>query len=54
MKYGLHLAGGAAVCQGSALKQVATVAEELGLDSILIGDHIVLPKRIDAPWPYDE
>jgi len=20
----------------------------------LIGDHIVIPKRITAPWPYDE
>lgn len=54
MKYGLHLAGGAAVCRADALKEVAAAAEELGFDSLLIGDHIVLPKRIDAPWPYDE
>ncbi len=54
MKCGLHLAGGAAVCQSNALREVAAAAEELGFDSILIGDHIVLPKRINASWPYDE
>jgi probable F420-dependent oxidoreductase len=54
MKYGLQLAGGAAVCKGEALKEVAALAEELGFDSILIGDHIVIPKRINAPWPYDQ
>ena len=54
MKCGLQLAGGAAVCKGDALKEVAALAEELGFDSILIGDHIVIPKRINAPWPYDE
>jgi probable F420-dependent oxidoreductase len=54
MQYGLQLAGGAAVCKGEALREVAALAEELGFDSILIGDHIVIPKRINAPWPYDE
>ena len=25
-----------------------------GCDCILIGDHIVLPKTITTPWPYEE
>ena len=54
MKFGVQLAGGAAVCGREALRQVGAVAEELGYDSILIGDHIVIPKRITAPWPYNE
>jgi probable F420-dependent oxidoreductase len=54
MKYGVQLAGGAAINGRNALKQVAAAAEELGFDSMLIGDHIVIPKRINAPWPYDE
>jgi probable F420-dependent oxidoreductase len=54
MKYGLHLAGGALVCGRKELKEVASVAEELDFDSILIGDHIVNAKRIDSPWPYTE
>lgn len=54
MKYGLHLAGGAQVCGRKELKEVASVAEELEFDSILIGDHIVNAKKIDSPWPYTE
>ena len=54
MKFGLHLGGGAPVCEKGTLKEVATLAEELGYDSIMIGDHIVLPKRITSPWPYEE
>lgn len=54
MKFGVQLAGGAAVCGRDALRQVGAAAEELGYDSVLIGDHIVIPKRITAPWPYDE
>jgi probable F420-dependent oxidoreductase len=54
MKYGVQLAGGAAVCGRDALREVAAAAEGLGYDSLLIGDHIVIPKRINAPWPYDE
>ncbi len=54
MKYGLQLAMGAAVCGRQALQEVAALAEELAYDSILMGDHIVIPKRIATPWPYDE
>lgn len=54
MKYGLHLAGGASVCDQTVLRDVAMAAEEEGYDCILIGDHIVLPKTITTPWPYEE
>ena len=54
MKYGIQLAGGAAVSQRVALKKVAAAAEALDFDSVLIGDHIVIPKKITSPWPYDE
>jgi probable F420-dependent oxidoreductase len=33
---------------------VAAAAEELGFDSILIGDHIVNARNIESPWPYTE
>jgi alkanesulfonate monooxygenase SsuD/methylene tetrahydromethanopterin reductase-like flavin-dependent oxidoreductase (luciferase family) len=49
MKYGLHLGMGALVCGRKELKEVATVAEELGFDSILIGDHIINAKKIESP-----
>ena len=54
MKYGLHLAGGASVCDRRVLMDVARIAEDEGCDSLLIGDHIVLPKKITTPWPYEE
>lgn len=54
MKYGIQLGGGASVSTGQSLKRVADAAEKLGFDSLLIGDHIVIPKKISAEWPYDE
>ena len=54
MKYGIQLGGGASVSRRDSLKKLAAAAEELGFDSLLIGDHIVIPKQIHSPWPYDE
>ena len=54
MKYGLHLAGGASVSDRIVLRDVAQLAEEIGYEAILTGDHIVLPKTITTPWPYEE
>lgn len=54
MKCGLQLAMGAAVSNWEALKNVATLADELQYDSLLMGDHVVVPKHIDTTWPYDE
>ncbi len=54
MQYGIQLGGGATVASREALREVAALAEELGFDSMLIGDHIVIPKKIHAPWPYDD
>jgi len=54
MKCGLQLAMGAAVSNWEALKNVATLADELNYDSLLMGDHVVVPKHIDTAWPYDE
>jgi len=54
MKYGLHLAGGAVVCGRRELLEAARAAEDLGFDSILIGDHIINAKKIESPWPYTE
>lgn len=49
MKFGLHIAGAASVCQREALLEMAALAEDLGYDSILMGDHIALPRRITTP-----
>ena len=54
MKFGIQLAGGAPIRTRTAIRAIATTAEDLGFDSLLIGDHIVIPKKISAPWPYTE
>ncbi len=54
MKYGIHLAGGAAICDRQVLRDVAQCAEDEGFDVIMAGDHAVLPMHIESPWPYEE
>jgi probable F420-dependent oxidoreductase len=54
MKYALHLAGGGAVCDQVILRDIAQCAEAVGYDTILAGDHAILPMQIDTPSPYEE
>ena len=44
MRYGLHLANGVSVTDPAVLKDVCQLAEELGYESILIGDHVLPPR----------
>lgn len=52
MKYGLHVGGGAALRTVSAVRDIGQLAEELGYDGILTGDHITIPKQIGSEYPY--
>jgi len=52
MKYGLHLGGGAAVRTKAAVQQIGQLAEDLGYDGIVTGDHITIPKQIASQYPY--
>lgn len=54
MKYALHLAGGGAILDASVLREVSECAESEGYDTILSGDHAILPTHIESPWPYEE
>ena len=51
MRYGLHVNSGAAVTDPAVLREVAQLAEELGYDSVLIGDHVIPPRSITTPFP---
>jgi probable F420-dependent oxidoreductase len=51
MRYGVHVNSGAAVTDPSVLRDLGQVAEELGYESILIGDHVVPPRKITTPFP---
>ena len=52
MKYGLHVGGGAALRGKAAVQQIGQLAEELGYDGIVTGDHITIPKQIASQYPY--
>ena len=51
MKYGLHVGNGFCVTDPSVLHDVAQMAEALGYESILIGDHVLPPQKINSPFP---
>ena len=52
MRYGLHVGGGAVMGKSSAAQQIGELAEELGYDGIVTGDHITIPKEIGSTYPY--
>lgn len=34
--------------------EAAAAIEEVGFDSLWVGDHVVLPRRVESPYPYNE
>jgi len=53
MKFGLHYSLGVGTHPtGNDYIRVAQHAETLGYHSIWLGDHIVIPEQIAAPYPY--
>lgn len=51
MRHGVHVNSGAAVTDPIVLHDLGQVAEDLGYESILIGDHVVPPRKINTPFP---
>lgn len=54
MKYGFTVPSRGPLAAPDALVAIARRGEELGYDSISIGDHIVIPRNIDSIYPYTE
>lgn len=54
MRLGLHVGGGSVMGSASAVRQIGELAEELGYDAIVTGDHIAIPKEIKATYPYSK
>ena len=54
MKYGFTVPGRGPLATPDSLITIARHAEELGFDSISMGDHILVPKSIDSTYPYTE
>lgn len=53
MKFGIHASLGVGFAPtGNDYIRIAQQAEEFGYHSIWVGDHIVVPEKIEATYPY--
>ena len=53
MKFGIHASLGVGFAPtGNDYIRIAQQAEEFGYNSIWVGDHIVVPEKIEAAYPY--
>ena len=53
MKFGIHASLGVGFSPtGNDYMRLAQKAEEFGYNSIWVGDHIVVPEKIEAAYPY--
>ncbi len=53
MKFGIHYSLGVGMTPTAAdYIRIAQKAEELGYHSAWLGDHIVIPEKIEARYPY--
>ena len=54
MKYGFTVPSRGPLAIPESLVVIARRGEELGYDSISLGDHILVPRAIDSEYPYSE
>jgi probable F420-dependent oxidoreductase len=54
MKYGFTVPGRGPLATPDTLPTIARRAEELGYHLLLLGDHIVVPRKIVSPYPYTQ
>jgi probable F420-dependent oxidoreductase len=52
LQVGLLLPHAGRAASAGAIREVAVSAEELGLESIWVGDHVVLPAKQESLYPY--
>jgi alkanesulfonate monooxygenase SsuD/methylene tetrahydromethanopterin reductase-like flavin-dependent oxidoreductase (luciferase family) len=51
MKIGIHLKAAGPTASASSISTLAARAEELGFDSVWVGDHIAIPAQIESVYP---
>jgi probable F420-dependent oxidoreductase len=54
MELGLHLPHFGPLATAEVLERVIDTCERVGLDSVWVGDHVVIPERIESRYPYHE
>ena len=52
MRYGFYLPTRGPLANRSDLSAILDTAEKVGFASTLVADHIILPTKIDSPYPY--
>ncbi len=54
MKYGFTIPGSGPLADPEVMSAVARRGEELGYHFLASPDHVVMPRKIDSPYPYSE
>jgi probable F420-dependent oxidoreductase len=54
MKFGMNAPFRGPLARPDAIRTIARTAETLGFDTIIVSDHVVVPRQIDPNYPYSE
>ena len=54
MKYGFTIPGSGPLTAPSVMSEIARRGEELGFDFLVCPDHIIFPRQVASPYPYNE
>ena len=54
MQFGLSMPNRGPLAKPEVMKEIAVTAEKLGYGYITASDHLVVPRKIDANYPYSE
>ena len=52
MQYGFYLPNHGPTAQPDPLADIAKRGDSLGFQYMVVGDHILVPRQIDSPYPY--
>ena len=54
MKYGFTIPGSGPLTSPEVMGEIARRGEELGFDFLVCPGHIIFPRQVDSPYPYNE
>ena len=52
MRFGFYLPNNGPTARPDPLSEIARRGDQLGFYCMVVGDHILVPKQIDSPYPY--
>ena len=52
MKFGFYLPNHGPTARPGPLAEIAKAGDVADFDCMVVGDHIIVPKTIDSPYPY--